>query len=62
MKCCLERHVVTVNGEDLVRVVSSKVRSLLTVFLFSPEEFSAGDFTTPKKSSIKERKHQKITS
>lgn len=64
MKCCLGRHVVTVNGEDLVRVVSSKVRSLLTVFLFSPEEFSAGDFVhvTPKKSSFKERKHQEITS
>ena len=45
-----------------MRVVSSKVRSLLTVFLFSPEEFSAGDFMTPKKSSFKERKHQELTS
>lgn len=62
MKCYLGRHVVTVNGEDLVRVVSSKVPSLLTVFLFSPVEFSAGDFMTPKKSSFKERKHQEITS
>ena len=34
---CLGRHVVTVNGEDSVRVVSSKVRSLRTngIFIFA---------------------------
>ena len=48
-KCYIGRHVVTVNGEDLVQVVSNEARSSLTVFSSSPEEFPTGEFLLRKK-------------